>query len=158
MRQHTRGGVFPAIFRPEEREARGLQIKRLAFLDILKRESDMEVEDENEQFDSDFVLMTGELSLLLADLVEALNGEKANQPQKSGASTQRPQRNTGVSAVERDPASLLVHLDLRLRHHPGPACPIRADARGQFLGTGCAGGETRFLEPVANFGQIQLLQ
>jgi recombination associated protein RdgC len=54
-----------------------LHIKRITFLDILKRESDQEVEDANEQFDIDFALMTGELSLLFADLVEVLGGEKA---------------------------------------------------------------------------------
>ncbi len=53
-----------------------LQIKRVTFLEILKRESDTEVEDEGEQFEIDFALMTGELSLLLADLVKALDGEK----------------------------------------------------------------------------------
>ena len=53
-----------------------LQVKRLTFLEILKRESDTEVEDEGEQFEIDFALMTGELSLLLADLVKALGGEK----------------------------------------------------------------------------------
>lgn len=53
-----------------------LQVKRITFLEILKRESDAEVEDEGEQFEIDFALMTGELSLLLADLVKALGGEK----------------------------------------------------------------------------------
>lgn len=53
-----------------------LQIKRVSFLDILKQESGSEVADENEQFDTDFALMTGELSLFLADLVSALGGEK----------------------------------------------------------------------------------
>ena len=59
-----------------------LQVKRLTFLDILKREDggeeggDEKV-DEEEKFEIDFSLMTGELSLLLADLVKALGGEKA---------------------------------------------------------------------------------
>ena len=53
-----------------------LQIKRVTFLDILRRESDTQVEDEDEQFEIDFALMTGELAQLLADLVEALGGEK----------------------------------------------------------------------------------
>jgi recombination associated protein RdgC len=55
-----------------------LHIKRLAFLDILKREGDTEVQDEAEQFDLDFALMTGELSQLLDDLVLALGGHKQN--------------------------------------------------------------------------------
>lgn len=54
-----------------------LQIKRVTFLDILKREADSEVEDDDEQFEIDFALMSGELALLLADLTKALGGEKA---------------------------------------------------------------------------------
>lgn len=56
-----------------------MQVKRVTFLDILKQESgsDAAVADENEQFDIDFALMAGELSLLLADLTAALGGEKA---------------------------------------------------------------------------------
>jgi recombination associated protein RdgC len=53
-----------------------LQIKRVTFLDILKREADAEVEDDDQQFEIDFALMTGELALLLADLTKALGGEK----------------------------------------------------------------------------------
>jgi recombination associated protein RdgC len=53
-----------------------LQVKRLTFLDILRRESDAEAGDESERFEIDFALMTGELSLMLADLVKALGGEK----------------------------------------------------------------------------------
>ena len=53
-----------------------LQIKRVAFLDILKDETQDQAEDAEEQFDIDFALMTGELAAMLADLVEALGGEK----------------------------------------------------------------------------------
>lgn len=55
-----------------------LQVKRLTFLDILRREdgADDSEQDEEEKFEIDFALMTGELSLLLADLVKALGGEK----------------------------------------------------------------------------------
>jgi recombination associated protein RdgC len=66
-----------------------LQVKRIAFLDILKREdgdyegSNPEDGDskigEEEKFEIDFSLMTGELSLMLIDLVKALGGEKARQ-------------------------------------------------------------------------------
>lgn len=52
-----------------------LEIKRLAFLDILKEETDKQAENADEQFDLDFALMSGELARLLADLVEALGGE-----------------------------------------------------------------------------------
>jgi len=54
-----------------------LQVKRLSFLDILKRESDAEVENDEEQFELDFALVSGELALLLRDLTEALGGEKS---------------------------------------------------------------------------------
>jgi len=53
-----------------------LQIKRVAFLDILKGETESQAEDAEEQFDIDFALMTGELAALLADLTKALGGEK----------------------------------------------------------------------------------
>jgi recombination associated protein RdgC len=53
-----------------------LHIKRLAFLELLRRESDGEVQDEAEQFEIDFALMTGELSRLLADLVKVLGSPK----------------------------------------------------------------------------------
>jgi recombination associated protein RdgC len=55
-----------------------LQVKRLTFLDILRREdgADDSEQDEEEKFEIDFALMTGELSLLLADLVKVLGGEK----------------------------------------------------------------------------------
>jgi len=52
-----------------------LQVKRLGFLDILKETTDGQAENEDEQFDLDFVLMTGELAHLLTDLVDALGGE-----------------------------------------------------------------------------------
>lgn len=53
-----------------------LQLKRLVFLDILRRESDADAGDEAERFDNDFALMTGELALLIRDLLKALGGEK----------------------------------------------------------------------------------
>lgn len=53
-----------------------LAIKRVAPLDVLKEDSDRSGGDEDERFDGDFTLMTGELSKLLADLVLALGGEQ----------------------------------------------------------------------------------
>ena len=53
-----------------------LQIKRLAFLDILKEENESLAENEAERLDLDFTLMSGELARLLDDLVEALGGEQ----------------------------------------------------------------------------------
>jgi len=53
----------------------GLDLKRIQPLDVLQ-EGRVPASDEAEQFDSDFTLMSGELSRLLEDLVEALGGEK----------------------------------------------------------------------------------
>ncbi len=52
-----------------------MQIKRLSFLDILKEQADGQAENEDERFDIDFTLMTGEVAHLLDDLVGALGGE-----------------------------------------------------------------------------------
>lgn len=58
-----------------------LQVRRITFLDILKREDGGEDDegkiDEEEKFEIDFALMTGELSLMVIELVKALGGEKA---------------------------------------------------------------------------------
>src|SRR5690554_444563 len=53
----------------------GLDLKRVAPLDVLQ-EGRRSEENEAEQFDSDFMLMCGELSRLLDDLLAALGGEK----------------------------------------------------------------------------------
>jgi len=53
-----------------------LQVKRLSFLNIIERETGEELDNEDERFDIDFALMTGELSKMLGDLVKALGGEK----------------------------------------------------------------------------------
>lgn len=53
-----------------------LAIKRVAALDILKESADALAQNDDERFDSDFTLMTGELARLIADVVEALGGEK----------------------------------------------------------------------------------
>lgn len=51
------------------------EIKRLAFLDILKEAAAEEAESGDELFDAEFVIMTGELSKMLSGLSEALGGE-----------------------------------------------------------------------------------
>lgn len=51
------------------------QIKRLAFLDILKEANEQSAQDAEEQFDVDFALMAGELSQMFQDLLVALGGE-----------------------------------------------------------------------------------
>jgi recombination associated protein RdgC len=52
-----------------------LTIKRVAPLDVIKENSDATSQNDDERFDSDVMLMTGELSRMLADLVAALGGE-----------------------------------------------------------------------------------
>jgi recombination associated protein RdgC len=52
-----------------------LQVKRLAFLDILKDEAERQVEGGGDLFEADFALMSGELAPLMADLTAALDGE-----------------------------------------------------------------------------------
>ena len=50
-----------------------MQLKRIAPLDILKEPA----ETEEEQFNSDFAIMTGELKQLLADITDVLGGEES---------------------------------------------------------------------------------
>ncbi len=53
-----------------------LQIKRVTFLNLLRQETDQNADNKEDQFDLDFTLMTGELSLMLADLTQLLGGDK----------------------------------------------------------------------------------
>ena len=55
------------------------QVKRLAFLDILKEAAEAQSDNAAEQFDLDFALMTGELARLLDDLIEAIGGEQIQE-------------------------------------------------------------------------------
>lgn len=57
--------------------ADSMQVKRLAFLDVLKEASEKEADNDDERFDLDFTLMAGELARLLDDLLDALGGEAA---------------------------------------------------------------------------------
>jgi recombination associated protein RdgC len=54
----------------------GLDIKRVSPLDVLKKGNETVAPNDDEKFDSDMTLMTGELAKLLAELVDALGGEK----------------------------------------------------------------------------------
>lgn len=54
----------------------GLDVKRVTPLDVIRENQEAAAKADDDQFDSDFSLMTGELSRLMADLVEALGGEK----------------------------------------------------------------------------------
>lgn len=57
-----------------------MTLKRIAPLDVLKEDTDNTSKNDDERFDSDFLLMAGEISQLLQDLVTALGGElKENQ-------------------------------------------------------------------------------
>lgn len=52
-----------------------MQLKRLKFTDLLLVENRGQSENEQECFDLDFTLMTGEVARLLGDVVDALGGE-----------------------------------------------------------------------------------
>ncbi|MNR77796.1 Recombination-associated protein RdgC [compost metagenome] len=52
-----------------------LTIKRVTPLDVIKENADSTAQNDDERFDSDIMLMTGELSRMLSDLVAALGGE-----------------------------------------------------------------------------------
>jgi recombination associated protein RdgC len=53
-----------------------LDVKRIAPLDVLKENADNVANNDDEKFDSDMMLMTGELAKMLDDLLLALGGEK----------------------------------------------------------------------------------
>jgi recombination associated protein RdgC len=53
-----------------------LDVKRVAPLDVLKENNDSMAQNDDEKFDSDMALMTGELAKLMTELVDALGGEK----------------------------------------------------------------------------------
>ena len=57
----------------------GLTIKRIAALDVLKEEKNIVDKNDDDRFDADFVMMTGELNKLLTDVVDALGGEADQQ-------------------------------------------------------------------------------
>jgi len=52
-----------------------LAIKQVKLLDVLTEQDRGAIRNDDERFDSDFALMTGELAKLLADVVGALGGE-----------------------------------------------------------------------------------
>jgi recombination associated protein RdgC len=56
-----------------------LAIKRIAPLDVLKENNDATMKNDDERFDGDFMLMTGELARMLDDLVLALGGEQSEE-------------------------------------------------------------------------------
>jgi recombination associated protein RdgC len=56
----------------------GLVIKRIAALDVLKEDADGSTKNDGERFDGDFMLMTGELNKMFADVIDALGGAITN--------------------------------------------------------------------------------
>lgn len=60
-----------------------LAIKSVKPLDVI-RENDISTKNDAERFDSDLMLMTGELAKMLADLVEALGGEAGDLASPAG--------------------------------------------------------------------------
>ena len=52
-----------------------MQVKKLAFLDLIKEDAERQSENADDLFAANFTLMCGELAQLLAHLVEALGGE-----------------------------------------------------------------------------------
>lgn len=52
-----------------------MQVKKLAFLDLVKEDAERQAENADDLFAANFTLMCGELDQLLAHLVEALGGE-----------------------------------------------------------------------------------
>ncbi len=56
-----------------------LLVKRVQFLELEKSGEESQGVDPQEQFDIDFVVMSGELTALLGDLLEALGGEAEQQ-------------------------------------------------------------------------------
>jgi len=54
-----------------------MEIKRIVFLDLIKEGGEQSAETADEQFDADFVMMTGEFGRFLPMLLEALGGEEA---------------------------------------------------------------------------------
>lgn len=57
-----------------------MEVRRLAFLDIVKADAKKEAESEDMQTEADFALMSGELSRLIPALIEALGGEVVDSP------------------------------------------------------------------------------
>jgi recombination associated protein RdgC len=52
-----------------------MQVKKVSFLDMIKEDAERQAENADDLFAANFTLMSGELSQLLAHLVEVLGGE-----------------------------------------------------------------------------------
>jgi recombination associated protein RdgC len=76
-----------------------LDLRRVRPLDVLKEAASTDEVDADARFASDFTLMTGELSRLIADVVDALGGDAAESAEQLAARVD-VQRNAGQD-VER---------------------------------------------------------
>ena len=56
-----------------------LTLKRISPLDVLKENNDGASKNDDERFDTDMALMTGELAKMIADVVTALGGEQSQK-------------------------------------------------------------------------------
>jgi len=56
-----------------------LSVKKVTPLDVLKENNDVTNKNDDERFDGDFMLFTGEMNKLFTDLVEALGGHLVEQ-------------------------------------------------------------------------------
>ncbi|MHA6821378.1 recombination-associated protein RdgC [Ralstonia pseudosolanacearum] len=62
-----------------------LTIKRVTPLDVIKEAADPTAQNDDERFESDVTLMTGELGRMLADLVDILGGEQQDAVHQAAA-------------------------------------------------------------------------
>lgn len=82
VRNHIDSGKFPTrmAMTSEDRISfvltDNMEIKRISILDVLKEHASAEAKDAEELFASNFALYTGELSRLIAHVVEACGGEQ----------------------------------------------------------------------------------
>ncbi len=101
-----------------------LAVKRIAPLNILKETADAKNEDE--RFDSDVMLMTGELAKMLADLCDALGGLDSDQTDwvQDGAKDARP-----MDQLQQGVADALVAAGVEVVGY----CPQSSDEAGDEL-------------------------
>ncbi|MDC6301966.1 recombination-associated protein RdgC [Ralstonia solanacearum] len=62
-----------------------LTIKRVTPLDVIKEAENPTAQNDDERFDSDVALMTGELGRMLTDLVEILGGDQHDSMHQAAA-------------------------------------------------------------------------
>jgi len=84
VRQHIAAGKLPTRLAMTWNDRMSLvltekqEVKRLAFLDVVKEQAETQAENAAEKFDADLAILTGELRHFIPALVEALGGEVLN--------------------------------------------------------------------------------